>query len=90
MPKVYLTQSDRDSAREDRDMAVLTLAIKTARGRLDREDRELAKEAGIHHTTFCNLKHPGAVAKTDLRTARRIAHAVGCTPDEWLRIGGFK
>lgn len=90
MPKVYLTQAERDTAKEDRELAVLTLAIKTAKGRTDREDRELAKAVGIHPCTLSTLKHPGAIAKTDLLTARRLAHAVGCTADEWLRIGGFK
>lgn len=90
MPKVYLRQAEREDAKETREMETLTILLRTARGRLGKQDRELAKTVGIHPGTFCNLKHPGAIAKTDLRTVRRLAHAVGCTADEWLKIGGFE
>lgn len=89
MPKVYLRQSDRDDAREARETATLTLLLKTARGRLDREEQDLAREAGIHPATFCRLKRPGALDKVDFRTVRRLAHAIGCTAEDWLKAGGF-
>lgn len=90
MPKVYLTREAREDARESREIGVLTLLLRTARGRLGKQDKELAEIVGLHPSTFCCLKHDGAVAKTDLLTVRRLAHAIGCTAEDWLKIGGFK
>lgn len=90
MPKVYLTREAREDAKERREIGELTLLLRTARGRLGKQDKELAEAVGIHPATFCCLKHDGAVAKTDLLTVRRLAHAIGCTAEDWLKIGGFK
>lgn len=90
MPKVYLRQVDREAAKEQRESAVLTLLLRTAKGRLSREDRELAREAGIHPATFTKLKRDGAIDRTDFGTVRRLAHVTGCTAEEWLQAGGFR
>ena len=89
MPKVYLTQEDRLEAEEDRELAHLTDLIRTARYRLDVPDSALAKAVGVSGARFSQLKADGAVDGVSLRRARRIAHAVGCTAEDWLRIGGF-
>ncbi len=90
MPRVYLTQADREAAREANEIGTLTDLIKTAKGRTGRSDQETAEDAGISAVTFCNYKKRGTIASVSLLTARRIAHAVGCTKEQWLRIGGFK
>ena len=90
MPRVYLTQAERADAKEAREMEVMTVLIRTASGRLCKQNKELADIAGVHPVTFTRLKQSGHVAKTDFQTVRRVAHAVGCTPEEWLKIGGFK
>lgn len=89
MPKVYLTEDKKVEAKENADMAVFTTLIKTARGRTDQLDRDLAKAAKISPVSFCRYKTDGEISKISLISARRLAHAVGCTKDEWLKIGGF-
>lgn len=89
MPKVYLRQADREAARESAEIGTLTELIRTSKGRTGKRDQDTAKEAGISAVTFCNYKREG-VESIGLLTARRIAHAVGCTKEQWLRIGGFK
>ena len=89
MPKVYLSSEARERAREERELDLLSERIRTCKGRTRRNDEDTAKLAGMCRTTFCNLKQPGRVENLSLLSARRLAHAVGCTADDWLRIGGF-
>ena len=49
----------------------------------------MAESVGITARAFCRFKQPENIGGMSLRRARRIAHAVGCTPEDWLRIGGF-
>lgn len=89
MPKVHLTTEQREEARERREMGRLTTLIQTAKYRLNQPDTEIAAKVGVSGARISQLKHPFEVENVPLCTARRIAHAVGCTAEDWLKIGGF-
>lgn len=88
MPKVFLSAAEREAAREDAELATLAELIRTSKGRTGKRDQDTADEVGVSKASFCGYKR--SVNGISLRTARRIAHAVGCTREQWLRIGGFK
>lgn len=90
MPKVYLSAEARAAAQEARELDKLSELVRTCKGRTRRNDEDTAKEAGMSRITFSRAKSPEVVGAMSLRAARRLAHAVGCTADDWLRIGGFK
>lgn len=89
MPAVYLSDDARRQAREEKDFARFAELVRTGKGRLRRKDYEIAEDVGITARAFCRFKLPENIGGMSLRRARRIAHAVGCTPEDWLRIGGF-
>lgn len=89
MPAVYLSDADRRKAREEKDFSHFAELVRTGKGRLERKEYEMAEAAGISSKEFSRIKHADAIGSISLRRARRIAHAVGCTPEDWLRIGGF-
>ena len=89
MPRVYLSEEERRQAAESRELARLTELIRTARYRLGTTDKVLAGEVGVTGGRMSQLKADGAVDSLPLRQARRVAHAVGCTAEDWLKIGGF-
>lgn len=89
MPRVYLSAEARVAAQEARELDKLSELVRTCKGRTRRNDEDTAKEAGMSRNTFSRAKSPEVVGAMSLRAARRLAHAVGCTPEDWLRIGGF-
>lgn len=89
MPAVYLSDADRRQAREDKDFARFAELVRTGKGRLERKEYEMAEDAGLTARSFARFKHAENIGSMSLRRARRIAHAVGCTPEDWLKIGGF-
>ena len=89
MPAVDLSDADRRKAREDKDFSRFAELVRTGKGRLERKEYEMAEDAGISSKEFSRLKNADALGSISLRRARRLAHAVGCTPEDWLKIGGF-
>lgn len=75
--------------REDKDFHRFAGLIVTTRLRTKRKDYETAKAIGISPRAFSRYKDPETVSHMSLTLARRMAHAIGCTPEDWLRIGGF-
>lgn len=90
MPKVFLSAEDRALAREARELDRLSELVRTCKGRTRQKDGDTAQQAGLSRMTFAEIKHPGRAGALSLRSARRLAHAVGCTKEDWLRIGGFE
>lgn len=89
MPRVYLSDADRTAAKEARELGLLAELVRTCKGRTGKKDYDTAKEAQIGVSSFARTKDPDAIGGMKLLTARRLAHAVGCTKEDWLRIGGF-
>lgn len=89
MPTVYLTNRQRAEAKERREIGTLTERMHTARLRLGVQEQDIASSLGLSKSGYSQLKRAGAAEKLPLLKARRIAHAVGCTAEDWLRIGGF-
>lgn len=89
MPAVYLSDADRRKAQEEKDFSRFAELVRTGKGRLERKEYEMAGDAGISSKEFSRLKNADAIGSISLRRARRLAHAVGCTPEDWLKIGGF-
>lgn len=90
MPKVYLSAEARAAAQEARELDKLSELVRTCKGRTRRNDEDTAKAAGMSRGTLFRAKNPAAVGTLSLRSARRLAHAVGCTAEDWLKIGGFE
>ena len=89
MPAVYLSDDARRQAREDKDFARFAELVRTGPGRLEVKCQELAEAAGMSQSSFTRFRHRDRIGSMSLRNARRVAHAIGCTPEDWLRIGGF-
>jgi len=90
MPRIYLSDEARTAAQEERELGRLSELVRTCKGRTYKKDADTAREAQISPGAFYQLKRTEAVAKLNLLSARRLAHAVGCTKEDWLRIGGFE
>lgn len=90
MPRVYLSDADRSAARELQRLDKLSELVRTCKGRTARLDEESARAAGISKGTFTRAKRAESVGQLSFRSALRLAHAVGCTAEDWLKIGGFK
>ena len=90
MPKVILGTQAKLEDKEEREMAKLSELVRTCKGRTMQKDKDTAQTAGVSIGIFCKAKHPENVYGMSLRVVRRIAHAVGCTKEDWLKIGGFQ
>ena len=54
----------------------------------DKTDGDLGSVLGVNNQRVYRLRRaPGAARFDDVRT---LAHAMGVTQDDWLRLGGFK
>lgn len=90
MPVTYLTSSDRLRAEERRCNEALSKAIRLFRGLTRKPDLALAEAVGIGRTTLSRYKDPDAVGNVTLNTARRIAKETKMSPEDWLKVGGYK
>ena len=89
MPRVYMSDADRQAAAEQRENEVFSLAIRTAKGRLLRTEDDMRLQAGISKPTYTRLKNPEHVSGASFGLVRALAHIVRLTPQEWLRLGGY-
>ena len=90
MPKVYLLPDERKKAALERQNEVFACALRTAKGRLRRTDDEISKAVGISRASLIRMKHAEHVGSAGFQSVRAVAHEIKMTPDEWLRLGGFK
>lgn len=90
MPKVVLGTKAKQKNNEEREMGRLSELVRTCKGRTLRKDKDTAEMADVSLSVFGKAKHPENVYGMSLRMVRRIAHAVGCTKEDWLYIGGFR
>ena len=89
MPRVYLSDYERQLAAERRQNDVIALAVRTNKGRNGLTDQELAEQCGRSRCAISRYKRPEGVAVATFENVRRLAHAVKMTPEEWLKAGGF-
>ena len=90
MPKVYLTDRSRAEAAEQAQNEVFALALRTARGRTGKTNVVLCASVDISRDCICRLKHADNVGSARFETIRRLAHEMGLSAEEWLRLGGYR
>ena len=90
MPKIHLTQASREEAFERECNDVFCLSLRTNYGRTGVYDRDIAASAGIGKATMTRLKKPEDVGRAGFGMIRKLAHLIRMSPDEWLRLGGYK
>lgn len=89
MPKTYITTREREAALEARRNEAFTWALKTVNARLGKSYRATADAVGVSERLLQNLKRPEAVSNAKFGSIRAIAHVIGMTREEWLKLGGF-
>ena len=89
MPKVFLSDRDREAERERRQNEVFSLALRTARGRLGIYDKEIQAKANVCRSSLYAMKKAENVGSTQFSSVRRVAHEIRLSADEWLKLGGY-
>lgn len=88
MPRVILGAAAKSADREAKMDSVLAGAVGRYCAANKKRQYDVAQAVGITRGPFSQwMRNFGNVK---LRDVRRIAHAVEMTPEEWLRLGGFK
>ena len=89
MPRVRpLTITQERKEVNTRGNRTLTDALVLYKLHESKTDSDIATKLGIHKQTIYRIrKTPG---KVDLDVIRSIAHAIGMTQEDWLRLGGYK
>lgn len=90
MPVTYLSTADRLQAEERRCNDALARAVRLFKGLACKPDNVLADAIGVGRATLSRYKHPDVIGNITLNTARKIARETKMSPDEWLKVGGFK
>jgi len=88
MGKVYLTRSDREAGRIRTMNAVLSKIVSLNKCRST--DRQLADKLGVNPASIWAWKDPDKLGRTDINTARALAHACGMSAADWLKFGGYE
>ena len=89
MPKILLTEEARAEAAERRQNEAFCWALKTVRARLGKTYTATADAVGVSARQLHNLTQPEAVSNAKFCNIRAVAHAIGMTKAEWLKLGGF-
>lgn len=88
MPRVILGATAKAAEREAKMDSVLAGAVGRYCAVNRKRQYDVAAAIGITKGPFSQwMRNFGNVK---LRYVRKVAHAVGMTPDEWLQLGGFK
>jgi hypothetical protein len=90
MPKTYISTHDRETAERERQNDVFCFALKTTRARLGKTYIDAAANTGVSDRFLRTLKSPQAVSNARFGTIRAVAHEIGMTKNEWLKLGGFE
>lgn len=90
MPKVYLTEQSRREAQEMKQNEVLVDRMCFLQGKGIKRVMDLAAELNLSKSTITRIKNPSHTGKVDFAIIRRLAHSVGLTADDWLRLGGYE
>ena len=90
MPRVLIGTQARNEAQEARQNEAFVWALKTARARLGKTYTETAEAVGTTRNSLYVLRNPLAVSNAKFGTVRRIAHEIGMTREEWVKLGGFE
>ena len=85
-----MTQASREEAFERKCNDVFCLSLRTNYGRTGVYDQDIAASAGIGTATMTRVKMPEDVGRAGLGPIRKLAHLIRMSPDEWLRLGGYK
>lgn len=89
MPKVILGTKSKREDRERRQNDVIALLVRTNKGRNAVMDSEIAAQIEVGRCVMTRYKTPEGIGRANFEVVRRLAHAVGCTKEDWLRAGGF-
>lgn len=89
MPKTYISTREREKAQDIHRNEIFTWALKTVNARLGKSYRATADAVGVSERLLQNLKEPEAVSNARFGSIRAIAHEIGMTKEEWLKLGGF-
>lgn len=90
MPKVLLGEQARAEARTLSQNEALCWAIKTVKARLGKTYTATADAVGITRKLLYQLTMPEVVSNTRFGIVRAVAHEIGMTREEWLKLGGFE
>lgn len=90
MPKVLLGEQARAEARELAQNDAMCWAIKTIRARQGKTYTATAEAVGITRNLLYRLTKPEVVSTTRFGIIRDVAHEIGMTREEWLKLGGFE
>lgn len=90
MPKVYLTEQSRKAADELARNEIFSVKVRTVYGRTKKTGVAVCAAVNLSASGLYKIKHPEYVSAARFGTIRAVAHEVGLTADEWLRLGGFK
>lgn len=91
MPKIRpLTQRSRDEEERLRRNEVFCERLRTVYGRLRKTDISICGATGISPSCLYHAKNPEKIDLTRFGYIRTLAHEVGLTAEEWLRLGGYK
>ena len=90
MPKIRpLTQRGRDAEAELMRNEIFSEKLRTAYGRIKKTDVQITAATNVSQSSLYNIKHPERVSLARFGIIRDVAHEIGLTADEWLRLGGF-
>ena len=90
MPRVLIGSQARAAAQDERQNEAFCWALKTVYARLGKNYTETADAAGTTRNQLYMLRNPAAVSSARFGTIRRVAHEIGMTKTEWLKLGGFE
>lgn len=90
MPKVYIGEQSRKEAEELRRNEVFSERLRTVYGRMKKTDVSVCCAANVSKSGLYKIKNPENVGAARFGTIRAVAHEVGMTAGEWLRLGGFE
>ena len=90
MPRVYIGEESRKEAEVLRRNEIFSERLRTVYGRIKKTDVAVCAATNVSKSCLYKIKNPANVGSARFSIIRDVAHEVGLTADEWLKLGGYK